>query len=215
MLRLFRHICTIVGGLTIFGALLAILVLAFAGNWMRVNEPPIKADYILPLAGNMNRMVKAAELYKEGFAPSILLSRPRDLAPEPLDEVKRLMGYPEYSLDETVARILKVLDADSAIIEPFGNGHASTVEEIEALKKHFGDRRPTLLVVTSPYHARRAKMIMEDLMPEYRFSVTVSDDGKFQDDWWRDQDSAQYLVMEFAKTAYYLVGGAFRSTDED
>lgn len=212
--KFIRNLLAVIGGLTVAGFVLAIAILAFAGHWMRVNETPVKADYILPLAGNMNRMIKAAELYKDGYAPIILLSRPRSLPPAPLREIKLQMGYPDYDLYEFVARLLKVLNADSAIVEPFGNGHASTVEEIEALKKHFGERKPSLLVVTSPYHARRAKMIMDDLMPDYEITMTVSDDGAFRNDWWRDQDSAQYLVMEFAKTLYYMAGGAFRSTDK-
>jgi len=212
--KIIRHLCTFVGGLTIVGSLLGILVLAFAGHWMRVNEPPVKADYILPLAGNMNRMIKAAELYKQGYAPTILLSRPRQLQPEPKTDVEALMGIPDYSLEEYVNKMLTVLGAASAKVEPFGNGHASTVEEVEALKKHFKDSTPSILVVTSPYHARRAKMIFDDLIPKYKITVTISDDGAFKTDWWKDQESAQYLVMEFAKTAYYLLGGAFRSTDK-
>lgn len=214
MVKIIRHICTFVGGLTIVGVLFGILALAFAGHWMRINEPPVKADYIFPLAGNMNRMIKAAELYKQGYAPTILLSRPRTPAPEPLDEVKLLMGYPKYTPDAFVATMLDVLGADSARVEPFGDGHASTVEEIEALKRHFNGRTPSLLVVTSPYHARRVKMIIDDIIPEYPVTITVSEDGAFVDDWWRDQDSAQHLVMEFAKTVHYLLGGAFRSTDK-
>jgi len=211
--KLIRNLLAVIGGLTVAGTVFAVAVLAFAGHWMRVNEQPVKADYIFPLAGDMNRMVKAAELYKEGYAPAILMSRPRVLPPEPLDMIKPLMGYPDYDLYEFVERLLKALNADSAIVEPFGNGHTSTVEEIEALKQHFGDKKPSLLVVTSPYHARRAKMIMNDLLPEYDITVSVSDDGAFRDDWWRDQDSARYLVLEFAKTLYYMAGGAFRSTD--
>jgi len=212
--KIIRNTCALVGGVAIIGALLGVLILAFAGNWMRVNEPPVKADYIFPLAGNMNRMIKAAELYKEGYAPAILLSRPRILPREPLDDVKLLMGYPDYDLYQFIGSMLHALDAESAIVEPFGNGHASTVEEIEALKKHFNGRKPKLLLVTSPYHARRVKMVMQDIMPEYDFAITVSDDGIFRNDWWRDQDSAQHLVMEFAKTMHYLLGGAFRSTDK-
>lgn len=213
MWKFIRHLCTLVGALTIVGALLALLMLGFAGKWMRVDESPQEADYIFPLAGNMNRMVKAAQLYKEGYAPSILLSRPRILQREPLDDAKALMGYPDYELEDFVRKMLVGLDAGAAKVEPFGNGHTSTVEEIEALRAHFGEQRPTLLVVTSPSHARRTKMIMQDIMKDFEFVVTTSDDNPFRDDWWRDQDSAQLLIMEFAKTLHYLLGGAFRSTD--
>lgn len=212
--KFIRTLCTIIGSLAITGAILGVIILAFAGHWMRVNEPPVKADYIFPLAGNDNRLLKAAELFNKGYAPAILISRPRILPPEPIDELLPLMGYPQYTRDEFISRLLGVLGAESAKLEPFGNGHTSTVEEVEALKKHFNGRKPSILAVTSPYHARRTKMILEDIMPEYDITVTISDDGVFKTDWWRDQDSAQYLIMEFAKTAHYMLGGAFRSTDK-
>jgi uncharacterized SAM-binding protein YcdF (DUF218 family) len=180
---------------------------------MDVNEKPIKADYILPLAGNRHRLIKAAQLYNSGYAPIILISNAIKYPPSKLTQLKWEIGYPKYTNEQLNALLLKKLGAQSAILEPFGNGHISTVEEVEALKAHLNGKTPRILVVTSPYHARRAKMIFEEMLPDCTVSITVTDEGAFKKRWWKDQVSAQNLVMEFAKTMHYLMGGVFRSTD--
>lgn len=208
-----RFILQAVGLITILSIILGFCLLFFAGYWMDVNEDPIKAEYILPLAGNGHRLIKAAELYRAGYAPTILISNAIQLPPSRLSKLKWKMGYPKHSRDQFNKLLLNILGAQSAKLEPFGNGHISTVEEVEALKIHLNGLTPRILVVTSPYHARRAKMIFKEILPECSISVTVTDDGTFEQRWWKDQTSAQNLIMEFAKTAHYLVGGVFRSTD--
>ena len=111
------------------------------------------------------------------------------------------------------ALLLKELGAQAAQLEPFGDGHISTMEEVEALKAHLNGQTPRILVVTSPYHARRTKMIFEEILPECTVSIIVTDEGAFKQKWWKDQVSAQNLIMELAKTMHYITGGVFRSTD--
>ena len=201
------------GALTLFTLVVSFGMLLFAGLWMDVNDEPIKADFILPLAGNDNRLISAAELYKQGYAPTILMSNAIVFPHTRLDRLKRKMGYPQYSRTQYQTLILQTLGADSAKLEAFGNGHISTVEEAEALKKHLNGKKASLLIVTSPYHARRAKMIFEKILPDCRIAVTTTEEGAFERSWWKDQVSAQNLILEFAKTMHYILGGAFRSTD--
>lgn len=203
-----------VGLLTIVGIISCIGLLAFAGYWMNVNEEPFKADYILPLAGDKNRLMKAIELYKEGYAPTLLASNAISYPPTPYDKLKWEIGYPKLSRDEMNQRILQAMGAGTARLESFGNGHISTVEEVEALKAFLKGQPAKILVVTSPYHARRAKMIFAEVLPECTVRVTVTGVGSFKKEWWKDQLSALYLIPEFAKTLHYLMGGVFRSTDQ-
>jgi len=208
------RILQFIGLATLTGVLLAWGLLAFAGRWMAVDEPPAHSDYILPLAGNLNRWIKGAELYKNGYAPVILESMAAQPKPSRLQGLLGKMGYPQYSEREFHTHLLALLGADDAPLEPFGHGHISTVEEAEALRDHLGGRPVSLLIVTSPYHARRARMIFRDVLPDCRITVVSSDDARFGEDWWKDQVSAQNLVLEFAKTVHYLMGGVFRSTDK-
>ncbi|MEF2229966.1 MAG: YdcF family protein [Pseudodesulfovibrio sp.] len=203
----------VVGVLSLAVLLAAWGLLAFAGRWMAVDDQPVRSDYILPLAGNGSRWIKAAELYKEGYAPVILESVPAIPPPSQLRELHRQMGFPTLSPGEYHSRLLALMEAADAPMEPFGHGHISTLEEAEALRDHLNGRQVSLLIVTSPYHARRAKMIFGKILPESRITVVSSDEDRFGEDWWKHQTSAQNLILEFAKTLHYLAGGVFRSTD--
>lgn len=209
-----RYILQTVGALTVTGILVGFCLMAFAGFWMNVNDEPINADYILPLAGDHHRLIKATELYRKGFAPIILLSNAEKIPPSRLKQLQWKMGYPNYSREKYLGLLLPLLGAESAKLEEFGKGHVSTVEEAEALRAHLGPRNARLLIVTSPYHARRAKMIFEDILPNSTIAVTVTEEDSFEPKWWKDQRSAQNLIMEFAKTIHYLIGGVYRSTDQ-
>ncbi|WP_250645469.1 YdcF family protein [Salidesulfovibrio onnuriiensis] len=186
-------------------------LLFWAAQWLDVNEPPQNGDYIVPLAGDPHRLFKAAELYKKGYAPTVTLSRAKLYPPSRLDKLEIKLGAPSYGPYEFEHKVLESQGVPAASIEEFGNGHISTVEEAEALKRHLQNKKATLLLVTSPYHARRAKMIFQDIMPEANILVSVPPEGSFKKCWWQDQQSAQNIVMELVKTAHYLLGGAFRS----
>ncbi|WP_419788043.1 YdcF family protein [Pseudodesulfovibrio sp.] len=212
-MRVLRFVLQCIGAVTVIAFLAGWGLLAFAGSWMRVEDPPVKSDYILPLAGEDARWLKASELYNEGYAPIILDSLAKPLPKTRMDHVRRQMGFPQFNHKELIRRILQIAGAGKAPLEPFGHGHISTVEEAEALRRHFQGRTPSLLIVTSPYHARRAKMIFGDVLPNCRVTVVSTSEDQFGKNWWRNQKTAQLLVMEFAKTVYYLFGGVYRSTD--
>lgn len=213
MRRIAGFILQAIGLLTVITLILGLGLLTFAGYWMRVSDAPFRADYIVPLAGDEHRIIKGAELYNAGYAPAILISNAVELPPSRYDQLRWKLGYPKHTRAQMETMMLRYLGAESARLESFGDGHISTAEEIEALKAHLNGKTPKLLVVTSPYHARRAKLIIERILPDCPARVVVTDEGEFRKAWWTDQDSARYLVMEMAKTAYFLVGGVFRSSD--
>ncbi|MDC0335368.1 YdcF family protein [Pseudodesulfovibrio sp.] len=213
-MKFIRFTLQSIGALAVTGLLTGFCLIFFAGYWMNVNDDPIQADYILPLAGDGHRMLKAAELYRQGYAPVILLSNSVKKPPSRLQQLHWKMGFPKYSREQYLGLLLPLVGAETAKLEPFGDGHVSTVEEAEALRQHLNGEIKKLLIVTSPYHARRAKMIFEEILPDCTLAVTVTEEDSFEPHWWKNQRSAQNLIMEFAKTVHYLMGGAFRSTDK-
>jgi uncharacterized SAM-binding protein YcdF (DUF218 family) len=214
MSRLFGWTLKCIGAVTLAGLAIGLGLMIFAGSWMRVDDQPEQVDYIIPLAGDSDRLITAARLYKQGFAPVILLSNAKSMPPSRLEKLEWQMGYPNYTDTEYCFRLLGLLGVDPGETESFGNGHISTVEEAEALRTFLDGRTPSLLLVTSPSHARRAKMIFEDVLPDCRILVKTSENGSFGKQWWKDQTAAQNLILEFAKTIHYLLGGGFRSTDD-
>ncbi len=213
MMKFLGRFLAVLGGATLLVALCVTVTMYFAGQWMQVNDEPKQADYILPLAGDAHRNIYAADLFKQGLAPTILISISAPGPDTKLTPILRVMGYPQLSNKEFAQRLYAVLDIPLVALQPFGHGHLSTVEEAEALRDFLGPGNHRLLLITSPYHARRAKIIFESILPETEITMSVTPYEHFNEKWWSDYYTAPKVVLEAAKCAYYLLGGVFRSTD--
>jgi len=197
-----------------FLAVLCILLIGagffFAGEWLVLNEQPAKSDAIVLLSGGMARPLHGADLYHGGYAPVIYVSRPKP--DEQVLHVERL-GIRIPRNEERYKEILLKKEVPEEAISFFSQGHVSTVEEAESLRKALGDKPMKLLVVTSPYHTRRAKTIFGDIFPNADIRVVATPYESFDPKWWTDKNSAIAVVLETVQTLYYHLGGAFRSTD--
>ena len=179
---------------------IAILTHSVWMSWMGAglvhSDPPYRADVIVALAGDPygHRILKAAELVKNGFASKILVSGPPgfyDLHESDLAipfAVRR--GYP----------------ADWFIAVPH-SAH-STEEEARALypelvKLHA--RR--VIVATTDYHSARALRLLRASWPgiEIRM-VTASDDFFSPNGWWHNREGRKTFVLEWTKTLTSFVG---------
>ena len=94
-------------------------------------------------------------------------------------------------------------------IDFFGEASLSTFDEAIALQHRFAGRSPRLLVVTSPYHVRRARMVLVDALPNAILTVCATPYEEFPEHWWISQDAARDLLLELAKLAFYIAGGRF------
>lgn len=202
-----------VGVVTVACILAGGIGLYFAGHWLQVDDPLETADAIVPLAGDKHRLIHAADLFHQGWSKNVLLSLAKTYPPTALTPIEKKLGYPQRPMTEEYTKFMEVLDVPKSALSFFGDGHVSTAEEAEALKARVGDRPITLILVTSPYHARRAKLIFQSIMPQAKIIMTVTPYEPFETRWWNDRDSAIKMVLEGAKTLYYLLGGIFRSTD--
>lgn len=214
MKRFLGTLLKLIGGLTLALALAGFAGMYLAGEWMQVHDEPRQADYILPLAGDNHRYLHAADLYKRGLAPAILISIPASSPPSPLHGIYRELGYPDFGDTLSFAKaFFGVLGVPERALVPFGDGHLSTVEEAEALRDFLGPGPHTILAVTSPYHARRAKLVLTRTLPDCEIVMTTTPYEHFEKRWWADYHTAPKVVLEAAKCVYYLLGGVFRSGD--
>lgn len=213
--RIMRAILQFIGLLSVIGLVLALVALPVLPRILQVEDQVTKADYILPLAGEWHRFLRAAELFKAGNAPRVLLSNAKDPPPSRFRTVLEDMGIEIPTRSTLRRRILIHLGVPEESLVPFGNGHISTAEEAEALRDHFAanpESAPKLIIlVTSPYHTRRARLIFRDTLPDIEFIVTSPPEGRLDEHWWRDRTSAIRAVLETFKFAHYLVGGRFRA----
>lgn len=215
--RFLRLFLQFVGLLTVLGVVLALAAISLLPRVLQVGDPVTRADYILPLAGEWHRFLRAAELYKSGYAPVVLVSNARDSEPSRFDTVQVDMGIDNPPRSVLRRRVLVHLGVPESALEPFGNGHISTVEEAEALRDHLAkraaDKPVRIILVTSAYHTRRARFIFSDVVPDVKFTVTSPPEGRLESQWWQDRTSAIRSVLESFKFAHYLLGGRFRATE--
>jgi uncharacterized SAM-binding protein YcdF (DUF218 family) len=210
--KFIRGILQVTGFLTILVLLVTIGTFIFLTPLLEYQDQPELADYIVPLAGDGERLIKAAELYKQGLAPKILLSNEQIRPLSRSEEIAAKIGYPPTDPLKYRLPLLQHFEVPDRDIELFGHGLSSTVEEAEALKQFLGNPRGTIILVTSPYQARRAKIIFERVIPNVHWIILWPPEERLSDRWWRDKDSALRVVSEVPKLLYYLAGGAFRRT---
>ncbi|AMN40468.1 YdcF family protein [Rhodoplanes sp. Z2-YC6860] len=206
MMRIARLLLDLFGVLALLSSILAVVLFFSIAGWLQYQDEPLAADYIVPLAGDGARLIKAAELFGAGLAPVILLSN--ELQPRSSEADGE--GFP--ARDGRVA-ILNSLGVPKQRISHYGSNLLSTTEEAEALGAHLAKRKATVLLVTSPYQARRAKLIFERELPDVRCIVVWPLKDELQPSWWRDKNSAVLVVTEVAKVIFYFSGGVFRGAE--
>jgi uncharacterized SAM-binding protein YcdF (DUF218 family) len=186
------------------------ILLGLAGYWLTSDDDPEKADAVVVLAGDFSRPLYAADLYHEGYAPLIYFSNP-PVRRQTL--LLRRAGIPMPRHAEIFRRMLIQKGVPGQAIRIYGENVISTAEEAEALARVLGDAPVKLLLVTSPYHVRRAKLTFERALPNAEVLALGTAYEDFPRKWWTDRDAAIDVVLEFAKFMHYLIGGRFRYSE--
>jgi uncharacterized SAM-binding protein YcdF (DUF218 family) len=200
-----------IGAFTVIAVVAVALTMLVMGQWLQYEPPLEKGDYLVPLAGDDNRLLTAIELYKQGYAPMILLSN--DYVP-PLKRAEKLqgeLGHPVVDPRQLRREILAHFGVPAAATAEFGQSHISTTTEAQSLRQYLGDRSVKVILVTSPFHARRASIIFQSAMPRVQFLVAVTPEYRLSDPWWREQGSALLTVSEVTKLIFFWLGGVFRA----
>lgn len=200
------------GGLGLAALALVAAALLLAGAWLTREDdlsglsPEQPAAAIAVLGGSPFRPLHAADLYARGLAPLIYVSAPvraKDVA------LLESVGAAPLPQEEVYRRLLMARGAPEAAIRIFGQGLVSTAREAEELTRELGPGPGTLIVVTSPYHALRARLTFRRDLPGWRVLVTGTPYEPFPARWWTTQQTALKVLSETAKLAYFLLGGRF------
>ena len=198
---------------TVVAPLSLLLVILFVGacfNWDRLIEPaayflidtskPVKSDLIVVLGGNYDvRAPAAALLFREGWAPKIFLAREVPDAKKPSRE----------NFTDTTIRILEADGVPKDRIIDFAPtaGVDSTADEVRAFKL-FADTYPVrrILVVTSSFHSRRARMSLRRALPSsVEIRMIAADSPEYTPATWRLSASGRSQVrLEWIKMLYYF-----------
>lgn len=166
------------------------------GNALVTDESPVKADVAVVLAGDNygHRILKGAELVRQGYVPAALVSGPSG-------------SYGLHECDLAIPfAVRKGYDAEMFV--PVPHDALSTVEEADVLAKELrrrGVRR--YLLVTSNFHTARAGRIFRGRIPDIDVHVVAARDEWFDPDrWWTHREGWKRFVIEWQKTIAGLLG---------
>jgi uncharacterized SAM-binding protein YcdF (DUF218 family) len=169
-----------------------------AGQALVVNDPRERADAIVVVAGHTpSREETAAALFREGWAPRLLVSR--QFVP---GRVQRLLEMGIRRLDfqgESVAALEKFGVPRDAIVTLDQPVEITETElrAVAALARDRGWRR--LILVTTPFHARRVQLVWRRESGgaiEGRLAV-VPDECAAGDPWWRRRRCSEAVLHEY------------------
>lgn len=194
----------ITAAVAVIGYVLALPLLRFAGRQLVDVDPPQRSDAILVTASSLDRVVEAAELYRQGIAPQVLLTVP------PRDNAERFLLSRDIAVDLNEVRRKRILEAlgvhgEAIVFLPDLVG--STADEARAFAK-WADGRPiqSLTIVTSPYHTARTRLTFEHMLDGKPIAVRLHAATLTPFDpetWWQDRDRLRNGIIELQKLVYY------------
>lgn len=180
-------------------------ILYGAGRVLVVADPlPGHADAIVVLAGSVpDRALEAARLYARGLSPRIVTTRTRL---HPAEPTLRARGVHLEEEHERLGAALAGLGVPADALTVLRPRADSTVSESRVIAR-WACRHDVraLVVVTSPAHTRRARLILRRLLPATTtLAVVPAPDDPFPAAaWWRNRRAAKYVLREWEKLAHF------------
>lgn len=172
-------------------------ILEGLANYLVVQDKLEKADIILVLAGDSNgeRVAQAVDLYKNGYAPKILMSGGPVMWGETYAENMRrqalFLGVP--------AKDILLQDRSESTYED-----AKYSAEILKTKEI-----RIIILVTSPFHMRRAlRTANRQFGPDFKIIAYPVQNSRYQaKDWWKRHEDTQVIVWELEALVFYTLKG--------
>ena len=188
-----------------FGILITLAVVGFGlfvglGFYLSPQKQPVKSDAIVVVSGGQttSRAEKGVELYKQGYAPKIIFSGAAlDDGPSnayAMRDQALAAGVParDISIDEKSQNTYENAENSKRIID-----------ELSANK---------IILVTSPYHQRRANQTFEAVLGENYEIIGISayDNRWSKSGWWHQGFPLFISISEMWKLLYINLTGNYR-----
>jgi hypothetical protein len=189
-------------------AVTTLVLLVWGSDLLIAVDPmPGHADAVVVLQGSIvaekSRIAGAMNVLQRGIADRALLSVPKESYwGQSIPPVAR--AYVEHTYGSQLAARVDFCE-DSADVN-------STADEAEAamgcVREHHWK---SILIVTSDYHTRRARMLWRRAVKRHGLTETISVEGvadpEFQRSWWRRRQAAKIWLGESLKLAWTALGG--------
>lgn len=180
----------------------------FLAKRLIVEKPLERADVILVLAGSsvfQERTQKAADLFKQGIAPKIILTDDGEKGGWSKIE-RRNPLFVEMAQKNLIAE--GVPSEAIEIIKPNGSG---TIYEAQIFSEKVSQTNwKSVLLVTSAYHTRRTLWTFEKELKDENItvgivSVAVGQQTPLPDFWWISPRGWSSVAGEYVKSFYYWI----------
>jgi uncharacterized SAM-binding protein YcdF (DUF218 family) len=165
-----------------------------------VEDPLVPADVIVALSGDTGaRTETAVDLWRRGYAPTIIFAG--------ASEDPNSVASGELMKREAMAQGVP----DSAIlVEPSSNTTQENARLVASLMRANGVS--TAILVTSPYHQRRASNLFAQEFGPAKLTFTnypARDPQWDPNTWWLHEPSRTLTVVELAKLSVEVASSAF------
>ena len=200
----FFHSCggiACLSGLVLCGIVAAYLALWAIGRFLIVSSPLVHSDaeVVLSGGGDLDRLDEAVKIYKAKYAPILILTETGETVPSLDAQYSAVMR--ENAMNQGVA------PGDITITD---RTVSSTYEEARVtLKLLRKNGMKSVIVVTDPFHSRRAQIIFNDVFKTSDITVSihpVSADWYRASSWWMSSSGIRDTLLEYSKLFGYLAG---------
>lgn len=171
-------------------------LLAATGRWLAAADPlPPRADALVVVSGDPYgvREAEAARLWHAGLSPVVIVSGGpvawQTVAADVMGRHLRELGVP----------------ASAILVEPEATSTRENALFTLPLLQRLGARE--VVLVTSNYHVRRARLAFRQILEPAGIRVVVHgvpDPGFDPGRWWRQPQGLEYGLLELVKLAWYV-----------
>ena len=178
------------------------------GRFLALEDPLQKADALFVFSGTLvERPLEAADLYREGYAPRIVVTR-ATVEQATFQLEKRGVRVPT-PFDLSKEMLLR-LDVPASVLVTPSFVHDNTGEEARTLRElatAHGWRR--VILVSSKYHMRRVTLAARRALRGTGVEVVARGsryDQAVPERWWTRRGDIRWIVSEVPKLAAYALG---------
>lgn len=184
----------IISGIVLFFIFSGFLFLFFLGSFLSPQDKLEKADVIVVVSGGetFSRTQKAVELYKDNWAPKIIVSGAARSG-----EISNAMAMKSYAIKKGV------LAKDIFIEEESNSTYENALFSKEIIEENNFKK---IILVTSPYHQRRTYMNFRFVLgPDYQIINQSSSDSNWSSSsYFESKKNIKTTFDEFSRIMYLL-----------
>ena len=195
-------------GVLILAAFLAWLLALVAARFLIVEAPIARADAIVIMSGSAvvnERAAFAAQLYKSGRAPAVILTNDNQRSSWSSAEQRNPFYY------ERAVALLTAAGVPRESITILPQPVSGTSEEVTLVSGYAQQQKlHSILVVTSAYHSRRTLWTLRQVFANSNIDVGLvavppGIQSPSPSTWWLHIRGWQMVASEYAKMIYYRI----------